>query len=746
MKLSIKLTLLSALLLSVLNSFGFGLADSVYPRPLASNVQMYKGRATIFINNQPETPIIYSLTDSPGGRWTWEEFPRRNLQNFSNAGIKIFQVSIWFQDIWSPGGNLDMELVRRQLRGVLDVDPQAGIMIRFHINAPFWWNDANPDECTQYADGPWEQDTPIWGLQRHIKGDLDRRKLHSFASVSWREITTSKIREFCRLLSAMPEGNAVIALHPADGVSHEWHYWGFIRHDPDTGPAMTKAFKAWLQRKYKNKTALRKAWNDRSIDFDLVVAPDTSERRFTSDGVFRDPAKERTVIDYFECQQELLADNIIHFCRTIKESWPRPIITGVFYGYFFMMFSRQATGGHLEMDRMLRSPYIDYFSAPQSYWGGAREMGGSGQSRGLIESCHLHKKLWLEEMDQATRVNSASPESESDKIQPGMAEAINDDITIMTRNLAHPFARGAGLWFYDFGPNQRSGSWDHPGMLSKIKELKSLYDSVLHEPYQSDADVLIVYDDKSYYQFHSSWNPISENSIDQFSGELHRSGAMFDNVYLTDLPLVELKKYKIIIFANVWVITKEQRKFINENILNQNLSVLWNYMPGYSNEEKLSIDHVADLVQMKLERLELKDTPAIQLKPIHNGISFALRRPVSPLVHIVDSTITPMGWYNGTTKAAIGKKKVNETTIWFSTLPLCDAATLRSIIKESGAHIYNDQKVISFSGGNLLTVHTKEGGNVAMQLKSGKPILLQLPMRSTTILNQSTGEILLSSR
>ena len=78
-----------------------------------------------------------------------------------------------------------MDLVRRQIRGVLDVNPQAAISIRLHVNAPPWWNDANPDEITQYADGP-VADIPERGLHRPLEHDLDRTPRASMASLKWR--------------------------------------------------------------------------------------------------------------------------------------------------------------------------------------------------------------------------------------------------------------------------------------------------------------------------------------------------------------------------------------------------------------------------------------------------------------------------------------------------------------------------------------------------------------------------------
>ena len=123
------------------------------------------------------------------------------------------------------------------------------------------------------------------------------------------------------------------------------------------------------------------------------------KERSTGQRIFRDPVRERQAIDYYTCVHELVADNIIHFARTVKETWPRPIITGTFYGYYFSTFGRQAAGGHLELQRLLKSDQIDYLSGPQAYGPEAIKLGDPYRSRSLITSVRLNGKLWLDEMD-----------------------------------------------------------------------------------------------------------------------------------------------------------------------------------------------------------------------------------------------------------------------------------------------------------------------------------------------------------
>ncbi|HVY74816.1 MAG TPA: hypothetical protein VG890_08310, partial [Puia sp.] len=134
--------------------FFFQLYINAQP-PLSGSVKMFQGRPTIFVNDQPVSPQFYALTHEYGGRWSWEEVPARNLKNFCEQSYKLYQVDLYFQDIWSRDKDqLDIAKAQRQVRGVLDACPDAGVVIRVHVNAPYWWNEENREECTQYADGP----------------------------------------------------------------------------------------------------------------------------------------------------------------------------------------------------------------------------------------------------------------------------------------------------------------------------------------------------------------------------------------------------------------------------------------------------------------------------------------------------------------------------------------------------------------------------------------------------------------
>ena len=81
-------------------------------------------------------------------------------------------------------------------------------------------------------------------------------------------------------------------------------------------------------------------------------------------------------MDYYRCQQRVVADCLETFGRVVKEETGGRCLFGAFYGYFFEVLP-QTQAGHLEIERLLSSPVIDYFAAPYGYeW---RQMGQDGR-------------------------------------------------------------------------------------------------------------------------------------------------------------------------------------------------------------------------------------------------------------------------------------------------------------------------------------------------------------------------------
>ncbi|MEI6107508.1 MAG: hypothetical protein WCR49_10900 [Opitutae bacterium] len=704
--------------------------------PKTGEVRLQAGRTTLFVDDQPVVPDFYALTHAYGARWSWEEVPQRNLKNFADLGFRLFQLDLYFEDIWRKDvAALDLAKAQHQIRGLLEVCPDAGIVMRIHVNAPFWWNEAHREECATYADGPVDQRSygPPFNNE---DGDVDRPLRASLASLKWRHEAGEKLREFCRRLAATPEGDAVIGMHVSGGVYGEWHNWGFIDHDPDTSPAMTAYFRDWLHKKYGNDSALRRAWRSDRHTLATATVPDLAEREFTGDGIFRDPQQEQRVIDYFTAQHEVVAEDIEEFTGIVKHTWPRPLIVGVFYGYLHMTFCRQAAGGHLAIERILNCPTIDYLSAPQSYWGPTQNAGGSGNSRGLIESTQLHGKLWLDELDNGhiQKKTALDPVRNSGKFDP-------EYVPVLQRSALLPLMRGGGLWYYDFGPRESFGWWDSPAYLEGIRKVKGIFDARLGQEHAPVADVLYVWDQESFYYVKNRFTPVAYDLIDQAAEEALRAGAAGDHIYLFDLGRVDLRRYRAVMFMNVYKLSAAQRDFIHRVVARDGRTLIWNYLPGYTDGARNSLAFVEELTGFALAPHATTHGPTVRIEL--GGGEYSWKEAVVPMAVIAEPGIEILARLKDSGEPIVARKVSGDATHVFSTLPLHDTAFFRALFRRAGCHVYNDTNDFTYANSGLLMVHTRTGGQRTLHLRNGKDISLELPPFSTWLLDANSGEVLL---
>lgn len=636
--------------------------------PALLEVKQYLAKPTLFLRGAPIQASFYALTDCPGGRWSYDEGPRQSLRYFAEMGFQLFQLDLFLADCWTAENNFSIEPARRQLRGVMDVRPDAAVVIRWHLNAPDWWKAAHPRELTRYFNGDLE--TPQHSRPvRYIQDDLLRAPRNSLASEVWMRAAREKTAALLQGLAKVPEGRALGGIHVACGVYGEWHYWGFMRNEPDASAPMQSRFDRYRKAKGKAATSL----------------PDVVSRAALDDGIFRDPKLREPVIDYYRCQQELVVERITDLCEVAKKNWPRPLLTGTFYGYYFSMFNRQASGGHLELPRLLASPHVDYLSAPQAYGDLFRDPGGAGITRALLESIRLNGKLFLDEMDQTPSWQWRNNVDEAFRLTD-----VPGDIAILRRNVLESYTRGAGLWYYDFGPANLSGWWNDTRLLAEIKSLKGLLDRYHQRPYAPVGEVLLVFDTEVFYYIGSTpgkdtiTDPLATNRL---VAEAWRSGLAVETIHLADLERVDLARFKVVAFANTWLLRKAQRRFIREKVMAGGRHVVFTYRPGYCDGERLDAALTRELI---------------------GDLS--------------------------------GPELMRDGSIWYKAMPPLHPAEWRRIARAAGAHVYLEDDDVLHVGGGLLLLHTREGGQRRLTLRGGKVVDLEMPPKSSAIFDAASGE------
>lgn len=314
-------------------------------------------------------------------------------------------------------------------------------------------------------------------------------------------------------------------------------------------------------------------------------------------------------------------------------------------------------------------------------------------------------------------------------------------LPVLQRSAIYPLMRGTGLWYYDFGPRESMGWWDHPVYLKSIGETKKLFDSRVNQPYEPVADVLYIWDQESFLHVKNGWTPVSYNLIDQSFEEALRSGTVSDQIYLFDLDKVDLGKYKAVLFMNVYKITDAQRQFIKTKVAANGRTLIWNYLPGYTNGQRNSLDFVQSLTSIDIQRFETAKAPSVKIEQTDAGYEF--EGAVSPMAVITDSTSEVLARLKDSGEAVVARKAFKNHVSVYSTLPLHNSDFFRSLFKAAGCHIYNESNDFTYVNSGLMMIHTKEGGKRTLHLKNGKTIAVELPPYSTWVLDSKTGTILL---
>ena len=694
-----------------------------FVKPYSAKVAEANGRLGLLINNQPVPPIIYALTE--GGRFTWEETPKHNLELFAKLGYTLYQIDIWFRDVWLEGDVLDWATMRKQLQGVYDVCPKAAVFIRIHVDPPAWWMLQHPTECVKYN-------------IRDEEGDKYAPYEPCLASEVWQEQADNMLKRFCKDLAAMPEGAQVIGLHLAGALYGEWHYWKFWL-EPDVSECMTRHWRGWLKSKYHTDSALRKAWADQSVSLNNAILPTSAERQSTCHGVFRDPQRERKVMDYYKYQHVCMVDAILKFSHTIKTAWPRPCVVGLFYGYFFCMVEMSvADGGHLELQKLLKSADIDYLSGPLSYDDTVRAAGGTGQIRGLEESLRLHGKLWLSETDHASHLGDAFKRN-----PPKIPANMQETIAFHRRNFSYVLTHGTGLWWYDFGPEGAGGWWDHPDIQADQAKMKRIYDRIAMHPYKSVADVLYVYDLECFYGMattHSPNDPISYAAVDLSAADALHTGAAIDKLFLHDLEYVDLNKYRVVVFANCYQMNPKQVKYVRNMVCQNNRTVIWYYAPGYSDGNQLhDAQYMSALTGIELADLVCSEKPVIG--PLNNK-RYEVGGVVSPLFKVVDPDAEPLGHYQSGGSVGLARKRCPGFTSIYSGLPILGCDLLRDLFRTAGAHIYDTSSDVLLIDNQSICIHSVRGGTHRITMRDGRERVYNLAACSTMIADAASGRVL----
>ena len=695
-----------------------GLASAASAQPVT--VGWARGVPRLLIGGHPTPATMFFNTS-----WQPEVVADSVAEAFARAGIHLHQFDVnldWsddFEDVpVEPYRSLDT-----RLGALAGIDPEARALLRVHLFAPAAWYETHPDEILAAEDGT-----------RIETGRLSAAT--SYASRLWREEAGERLAALARHVRESSLGKHVLGYLLFAGWSGEWNWWKPPRGDlpgaeyarlanmcTDHSPAMARAFREWLREAYgDDEGALRAAWRADAASFDEATVPTEAEVSEALAHQLNDPRQARRVADYFRCNAHQVASTLLHFARVARQADGDRLV-GAFFGEFLFLAiggNRETLRvGHLEIDRVLRSPDIDFICSPQCYQ--ARAPGGSAPSMCLVASARKHRKLVWYEYDQPTHLASERFRGRSDT-----PADLAQTQAVMRRGFAYALCNGLGIWWWD----QESRCTDAVagGVWYRGEEVQrefAAYQQIALEALSRDrasvAEVAVLYDPWSALWQSCTWSDLTKRLIYSQVDELGRMGAPYDLYSLADIDSVT-RRYKLVIVLNAFYLDDEQYRALSRLVARPGTSVLFFYAPGYLSEAGTSLERMSRLLGMKME--QVADEVTGEMAEIDRPDEpFGRGGKLAPAFAVDDVDAEPIATYRGRHEiAAASRRKGPGRVYYFASGPL-PAGLLREIARESGCHIYCESDDPVYVCRDYIAIHAGSAGNRTITLPAPRHVV-----------------------
>ncbi len=634
------------------------------------------------LHHGPPWRIYSGAEDSP----TREEF---HLAAAAGVHMHSFGIAMpWPR----PGKAADFSRVDEAIEQVLSADPDALLLPRFGVDPPGWWYDAHPTEALKFDDG--------------------RRRPVCVASTIWRKEMVERVRALVAHCERK-YGDHMLGYHPCAQHTGEWFYprtWA-ARHS-GFSPAMQRGFARWLKQKYATVDALRKAWSQPDARFEDVAVPTVEQRRGATLGVFRDPARERWIIDFHDYHQVAMVEPLELIAPVIKQQTRRRKLVVFFYGYLFEISGLPLgpqTSGHLALARLLRCPDVDIVCSPISY--GDRGLGGIGAFMVPVDSVRASGKLWLNEDDTRTHL---TPENAG----YGRVATPQHTYWVHQRNFGQIFPRRLACWYMDLGGTGWLAGRD---IWDQIARLRRIYDEHVTQPARWSPEVAVIVDEASpsYLACNAT---VMRPLLSGMRGQFYRMGAPFSMYLLSDMVAGRVPPARVYLFVGCFHMTSKARQAVARQVRGR--TAVWFYGSGYLSDHA-SVDQMSKLVGMQLS--ELKDSPngmvtvQAQETALTAGIActrFGTPKRLAPVWAVEQGPgVEVIGRFEGKHIAAAAAKIDGGRSVYIGTVA-APAALLRNIIRAGGAHVYIETDDVLLTDGQFLSITASKPGCKVIRLPS----------------------------
>lgn len=615
-----------------------------------------------------------------------------NVGDFYKSGVRIFHVFVSglksgikmpyssFGEVWFGDGDYRFEGFDRQMEMFMKAAPDAYLFINLHLDVRDWWLDENPGNVDSF------------NYLSQIAGNE-----------KWRRDTENYIKAFIEYAESKYD-NKIIGYWLLGGFTTEWFS---ARDHEETHPVKLEAF-----RKYMGDPA--------------VEIPPREEREKPTSQIFLDPKKDATLIKYRHFHNELISGLVLDFCRTAKEALEYRKIVGVFFGYIMELTYKNGSlwnYGHLDLDRVNESPYVDLIATPSSYKYRLYDDGTAYMI--LCDSLALHNKAYFASFDNLTFLTSTAldnprrlcndPETrdamvalQSNFSRHDLLNTREKTIHGMRREMMHRLASRCGTWWFDM----LEGWYYDDGLMKEVDDLVKTSKEIFEKERKSASEICVFVSTEPLY-YVNKMSFINEETICNQRLALSRIGAPYDLLSTSDLKRVDLNQYKLFVFLDAYSLSEDERNYINGTLKKDGRSVFFIGACDYINEDGVSLERASRLAEMELGLLENDEATVRALNSV-----YGYEEPKNPTFYVNEDGVTPLGRFADSRKCALAMKDLGNYKVFYSSLGHLSHEVLREVARAAGVHIYAEHGEFTYIDDCVAGVYNTSAEKTTLTLKA----------------------------